>query len=245
MAAGIITGLDRYTIQARLLPVVIVFLPLCIAITSLFPLKELGWGLLTGSITGLACMVFLSQIGRDLGKKKEPSLFKLWGGTPTTLIMRFHNTWLNEESLARYHRKLSALVNVPQPTKELEEANPTEADKAYTTFVDYLKSKTRSPDQFSMVIEENINYGFRRNLWGMRAVGILISATSVLLPLSPLLVNFEVGWSLTKVNAIACAINVCFLILWLLRISTDWVKLAATAYAERLVASTDNLEVKE
>jgi hypothetical protein len=47
----------------------------------------------------------LAQIGRDLGKKKEPSLYEDWGGKTTTRLLR-HREAKNKLTLARRHKKL-------------------------------------------------------------------------------------------------------------------------------------------
>jgi len=244
MAVGKFSGLDRYTLQARLLPVVIVFLPIGLAITSVFPINEIGWGILTSSLSGLTFVAFLAQIGRDLGKKMEPYLYEKWGGKPTSIIMRYKQTWLNPESLSRYHKKLSEILKVAQPSKEQEDNDPNEADKKYGTFVDYLKEKTRDHTAFPLVIEENINYGFRRNLWGMKSVGIILSLLAVIVPYFSFFLSQFIKLSMTKFNFIASAISACFLVFWVFRITPTWVKIAANAYAERLVTSCENIDAE-
>lgn len=245
MAVGKFSGLDRYTLQARLLPVVIVFLPIGLAITSVFPINEIGWGILTSSLSGLAFVAFLAQIGRDLGKKKEPYLYEKWGGKPTSIIMRYRQTWLNHESLSRYHKKLSAILKVAQPSKEQEDNDPNETDKKYGTFVDYLKEKTRDHAAFPLVIEENINYGFRRNLWGMKPVGIILSLLAVIVPYFPFFLSQFLKLSITKFNLVASALSACFFVFWAFRITPSWVKTAADAYAERLVSSCESIKIED
>lgn len=244
MAVGKFSGLDRYTLQARLLPVVIVFLPVGLAITTLFPINEMGRGILTSSLSGFAFVAFMAQIGRDLGKKKEPYLYKKWGGKPTSIIMRYNQTWLNPGSLSRYHKKLSVLLKLALPTKEQENYDPNEAYNKYETFVDYLKEKTRDHNFFPLVLEENINYGFRRNLWGMKSIGIILSLLAVIVPYFPFFLSQFLKLSMTKFNLVASAISACFLVFWIFWITPNWVKIAANAYAERLVSSCENIDVE-
>jgi len=95
--------------------------------------------------------------------------------------------------------------------------------------------------KFPLVFEENCNYGFRRNLFGLRSLGLSIAtlgtaAIAVLIfghlrsrvPLTPLIIPFGL------INAIA-------LLLWLFWIKADWVRISADAYAERLLETLDDL----
>jgi hypothetical protein len=109
--------------------------------------------------------MLVSQVGRHLGKLKEKELFRLWGGPPTTKLLR-HRHAPNHVRLARLHSDLQQLTGLTFPTSEAEAANPGDADSVYEAAVDYLRNETRDPGRFALVFDELCNYGFRRNLRG-------------------------------------------------------------------------------
>jgi len=173
--------LDRYTMLARLQPALLVALPLAFLTLAWLPGGILDQGLLWGLIIAGGGTAFLAQLGRDLGRRKEPELFKEWGGAPTTRKLRHRDPENNKDVLARRHSKLQELLpNQHIPTEEEELANPEAADKAYEAAVAFLLEQTRDRKKFSLVFEENINYGFRRNLCGMKSIGITTAALGVL-----------------------------------------------------------------
>jgi len=133
------------------------------------------------------------------------------------------------------------LPDISLPSAEQEKANPTDADAAYTSCGDYLLSKTRDRERFQLLFQENVNYGFRRNLWAMRPVGIAISILSLVA--LALVTRIEaradaVPWF---ANLTAIAIVALLLTWWIVRITPSWVKIVADAYAIRLLASIDEL----
>jgi len=233
--------LDRYTIQARLLPVLLVFLPIGATIFGLFPVDKAEWALMSGLLTSFGFTALLSQLGRDQGKKKEPLLYQIWGGTPTTVTFRYSGSKFNQLTLERYHKKLSQLLNITMPSPDLEKNDPAQADIIYQSFVDFLRERTRDKKLFPLVFAENVNYGFRRNLWGLKTVGLLIILLSFVV-IAPFACYRIISFKSISVNSIfALLVNFFLLIVWILCIKPEWVRVAADAYAQRLIASCENL----
>jgi len=156
---------DAYTARARLLPALIVALPLGIATLAWFPNGVLGWGAIWALIVWSGGTVLLAEVGRDAGKRKEPALFASWGGTPTTRLLR-HRDAANRPLLARRHDQLAALTGIPKPTAAREAAAPAAADQVYDAWTRVLRDRTRDRKKYELVFAENCSYGFRRNLWG-------------------------------------------------------------------------------
>ena len=86
---------DKYTVNARLIPALIVLLPIGLSLASLFPKKFLGWDLIVWLGTSSGMAIFLEQLARDKGKSKQSDLFTLWGGEPTTLMLSHRSSKLN------------------------------------------------------------------------------------------------------------------------------------------------------
>src|SRR2546423_5850837 len=100
---------DIYTWRARVTPVFLVLLPLTIASAVWLPDF-----VLIGRLAGIVLIPFgiamlMAQIGRDLGKRRQPRLWQQWGGAPTTQLLRHRNTKANPILRQRYHKKLREL----------------------------------------------------------------------------------------------------------------------------------------
>jgi hypothetical protein len=187
----------------------------------------------------LAATFFLAQLGRDAGKRAEPALWQSWDGPPTTRRLRHRNRDLNPVIRARQHEKLSELMHAPLPTLQEEIDDPIRADATYDAAVLFLRENTRAA---ALVFKENVAYGFRRNLWAMKPAGIFLSTLGTVASVAAIwyrpAVNVD-GWLM---GAVPVVLNAMLLAWWLLRINSDWVRLAAEAYADRLLATTETLK---
>jgi hypothetical protein len=119
------------------------------------------------------------------------------------------------------------------PTPEQESADPTGSDEIYDAAVAVLRTRLR--DRGSLVFEENCNYGFRRNLYGLRPFGLTAAAVS-LLAAAVLITNG--GAADSSLALLTGLIDLALLWLWLAVVNPRWVAQAAWAYAERLVDET-------
>ena len=77
-------------------------------------------------------------------------------------------------------RQVEEWIGYPLPTQQEEEACPAWADTKYEEAVTALREATRDTSRFPLVFAENANYGFRRNLWGLRPIGTTIAVLLVL-----------------------------------------------------------------
>ena len=159
---------DSYNRRARLQAALVVALPLGLAVLSWSPDGLMSWNVLWSLLVSAGGTALMTQLARDRGVRKEKSLFASWDGTPTTRLLR-HAGNENPVLLARRHRLMQAsLPDVHFPSSSEEPLDPAGSDHVYATATTWLRSKTRNPRDFPLVFEENCNYGFRRNLWGMR-----------------------------------------------------------------------------
>lgn len=231
---------DHYTRQARLFPALLVMLPVGLAVVAWFPQRFIGWGLLIGVATSCGLTALLSQIGRDLGKSKESKLYQKWGGKPTTRLLRCGDTHIDQLTKARYKARLRELIpRIAFPSIEEEGDAPTTADEIYASCTKFLLEKTRDRERFGLLYNENVSYGFRRNLWGMKPAGIVISIVGLIAAALPIYLTTN---TVPAVVLITTLVNAVLLIWWTLRITPNWVQIAAIAYAERLLAACELLE---
>src|SRR5690348_9817710 len=89
--AGFKIPFDTYTRRARFEPALVVILPLGLAAIAWFPDGIPGWKILSALIITFGGAALMSQLARDLGKRKEPALWKSWGGPPTSQLLRHGN----------------------------------------------------------------------------------------------------------------------------------------------------------
>ncbi len=238
-------GRDTYTRSARLMPALLVFLPIGLAAgawTTKFADSKTAGGLVTLATSfGLASL--LAQVGRDAGKKRQDQLYTSWGGKPTTVMLRHRTGAFNRHTLARYHAKLGALIpELRLPSEEQERGDPAAADEVYEACIDYLLAHTRDQSKFRLVFEENVNYGFRRNLWGMKAAAIAIDLLALVL-MGTRAISGNGGLPSVDATWIAALIlNAILLAWWLIRIRPAWIRSAADAYARQLIAACDQIE---
>jgi hypothetical protein len=234
-------SLDSYKLRARVWPVLLVVLPCTLAAVAWFPEAANWWTAFSGLLIASGIPALVAQLGRDRGVRKEKNLFDRWGGAPTTVLLR-HRGGGNRILRSRYHANLGQLVpDVILPTAEEEVADPAMADEIYEACIAYLRGKTRDRKAFPLVFDENCSYGFRRNLWALKPIGI--ASTSVAIISLGVLIAYHLLESgrVPLLPAVVMIGNLGFLLLWCIWITPGWVKIAADGYAERLLESSDIL----
>ena len=231
---------DRYTFQARLLPVFITLLPISAFVIAVFPNELTLLGAVVGAAISMGLPALLSSIGRDSGKNKEPQLFAAWNGTPSNLMLSYQHSTFDKHSLERYRTKIASLMGTTLPSLENEIKNYVEAIEKYQACTNFLREHTRDTNKFSLLFAENINYGFRRNLWGLKSIGVTVA---VIFSIASSLVLYHdiTTHSPHMVSSIATTFNISLLSIWLFIINPDWVRVPAQAYAERLITSCENI----
>jgi len=234
---------DTYDRQARLYPALLLVAPLVLTVVALFSaqlsfLQELG-----AYFLGFGGAFLLTELARDAGKKRESFLFARWGGVPSVTIFRHRDLRLDALTKSRYHKSLAQLVDGTRaPTIQEEAADPTAADAVYTAWSNYLRVKARDdPKNFPQVFKENVSFGYRRNVWGLRRIGITVALLSVLGCGGQLYLVRHTTGALDVAVAGAGMAAAIFTLLWLLRFTADWVRVPGDAYAQRLAESVDVL----
>jgi hypothetical protein len=233
---------DKYTIRARILPSLFTALPLVIGAITVGVHLPLMAGVVGSAIASCGGVMLMAQFARDAGKKGEQKLFALWDGKPTTRMLR-HRSVDNPQILSRRHKKLKAIMKLSRlPSPNEEAKDPKAADQIYESCVGVLREMTRNVKQFGLVFEENCNYGFRRNLWGLKRIGL----SGALMGLFVCLGVFLHDWYASPghrsmLYVLPIFVNAALSLIWVVGITPSWVRYAAEAYAERLLETTERL----
>lgn len=234
--------IDVYTFRARLAPALLSVLPVGLTIIAVYSDSMSWWTPFWTVITAFGGMFLVAEIGRDAGKKKEAALFDRWGGKPTTQRLRYRSV-PNREILIRYQQLISEIApSIQFPTEEEEIEHPDKADDIYEAAVNTLRERTRDRAEFALLFQALCEYGFRRNLWGLKPLGLVLSLTATIATGLAWTTAFAGGpFSASPTLALTCVLNALLLAIWIARIRPDWVKIAAFSYADRLLAATEHL----
>lgn len=236
---------DPYNRRARLQPALLAILPVVAVGLILYPGLESKAAPLVGIIAYFGGAAWLTQVGRQRGKRLEKRLFDHWGGMPSVALLRHRDRAINKTTKARYHAVLSAHVRglrIPSPDDEAKD--PAAADEAYASATDWLLSRTRDKHTFRLVFEENMNYGYRRNLWALRPIAIAVDTVLIATVIglhTTVAPDYEsVTLALHSPGLTALAVTGAHLAL-ILAATNRWVHTVAQAYARQLVAACDTL----
>lgn len=233
---------DGYERKARLYPALLLIAPVVGTAVAMLTAKFTGLQSLAAGVVGCGGAFLLTQLARDAGKKHEASLFAKWGGLPSIAIFRHCDTRLDAITKARYHKKLAGLVKEAKaPTPAQEQADPAAADAVYAAWSNYLRVNTRDTKKFALLFQENVAYGYRRNVWGLRVLGITVSLLSVAACGIRLFLLHSSTGKIDEALGGAAAFAAIMLLLWFFRFSGSWVRVPADAYAERLAESVETL----
>ena len=232
---------DSYNRNARLYPVLILLLPLVLAFWAVVPGRLYDWKSILAIFVWFGGARLLMEFGRDSGKTKEKELWQRWGGPPTTQYLR-HRGPTNKMTLQRLHNNLKKIIpDIELPTQEQEAKNPERADNIYEECTRVMREKTRDKNQFPLIFKENCGYGFRRNLWGLRLLGLSLTFICVVAIALTIFLRWRINHSLESYNPVICEIvNIVTLFVWI-ALNEDRIRIPAFAYAERLFEATEKL----
>lgn len=243
---------DPYDRQARLYPALLCLLPLLALIALLYAPNVSA---LTGVVTiAVSCggLFLMTNICREMGKRLEEKLFRVWGGKPTTQLLRHRDGAIDSVTKRRYHAFLAKKINVIFPDAEQEKTDPAKADEAYQSGARWLLDQTR-PDggKFDLLFRDNVTYGFRRNALGARPLGIAIAIGCLVWTLIKEHVLFVAGrkgmdWpALTQLSPAAIAslaLSGVMLLVWLFFFTKTSLRTSAFSFAQTLLRTCDTLQ---
>ncbi|WP_342710042.1 hypothetical protein AAFG13_37625 [Bradyrhizobium sp. B124] len=171
---------DTYTVYARLFP----------AIIAAAPAIALAWAVIAGkevrlvqAISGTALTVLLmvlADVARRRGKAIEPRLNEQMGGLPSVTMLRHRDKTFDAAIKTRMHGLLAAKLGEAAPSYEQELAAPELADGFYARAGNWLRENTRNKKKFDILFNENVTYGYRRNLFALKLPALALNVLIVI-----------------------------------------------------------------
>lgn len=192
---------DRYERKARLLPGLIVALaPAITAATAVHDL--LTWYTAVGAGMGVELVLAfaLGLVARAAGRRVEESLWESWGGPPTTRWLRPSDTTCSDQQKTRWRAAIKQITGLTLPATMTPSRTPEDVDRLIRDATKQLRYAIRERTEARMVAVHNEDYGFARNLLGLRwwwiglaamslAVGAVLLVTGNRAMVAPLLVS--------------------------------------------------------
>lgn len=232
---------DPYERKARVIPGLLVSLPLLVPLLCVYGAKHPVLTSVIGLLGGCGAIYALASVARGRGKKLEEKLVARWGGMPTTLALRHREKKiLDSISKRRYHDAITLKLGIAMPTAEEEAADPEKADDIYIGATKRLRELTRTNKK--LLLKENIAYGFHRNMVAMKVVGILSCLSGLVygcliagvLRVKPPEVDLIHLADPGLAAGLTLLISSALLMAWLFYFDSAAVKRMGIAYAERL-----------
>lgn len=241
--------LDPYELRARLQPGLLVLFPLIAYFVCIMGPKHPLLTALASLLAAIGGPYALGNIVRTYGQRAQEKLHHEWGGSPTIQLLRHRDTRLSPTTKRSYHALATSKLGVSLPSAAEEAANPAAADAAYDDVVDKLRNLTRDKKKYPLIFKELTYYGFNRNCYGVRMLGVvaaLISLTLLTLRMRPAqwqsVSEFAAAAEAMQANeALSFGFAVLFLLLWLLHFGKRTVQQASFSYGLRLLESLQSL----
>jgi len=226
--------LDSYERRARLIPGLVLVAPIAVTIV-MFGFKDdplVAW--IVGALTAFGAPVVLANFVRHKGLEVEDHLYQSWGGKPTDQLLQGGQPAQRDS----WRAAVEAVSGRQLPTLGQPDA-AGQCDAAVKVVI----SKTRSG--FKLLFNENRNYGYERNLYGLRKLGRSVAGGC--LGFSAIAVGLLIGVAHRKTRAewvIGLIALAGLMLLWIFLPSEKRTRTTAFKYAGQLFDAAVELTVK-
>lgn len=240
MLSDRIFGVDRYELTARLRPAFFALLPIIAVGLVWIPAAWTVWGGIVGLLVTCGVTVMFSRLARYRGRRIEEKYKDRLGRAVSMMALRHRDELIDPATKRRYHEALRRAGH-DVPTTAFEATTPDHADDLYRGCVSWLLEKTRDTKAFPLILEENIDYGFRRNALSLKPVAVPIALLCAVVNGGIAYANWPAGdataWKPLAV-ALTCLVA---LAVWVFIVRLAFVEDAARSFAIRLLAACDQI----
>lgn len=219
---------DRYDIRTRIFALVFCLCPVILEAYILFDfIRNISSTVIVLiSLLAYACL-FICWI-RYFGNRSQTADYIAEFLSPKS-------TAINKIALQRYYRIIAEL----EPSfSDLLQAEPN--SELINELSNWLRQKTRG-DRFKLVQEENINYGFIRNIYSVKKIFLASYAIyTLVLVLTLFFVNRD---NIILSRYIACGfIHIITFMIWILCVTNKLLTFSAEKYALAVIHAIDELK---
>jgi hypothetical protein len=171
--------LDAYDLKARIAPGMILVFPILVDALYAAPILN-SWAIFTASgVCGFALVYGLGQLASAVGERNQTRLWQSWGGPPSTRFMRHRDPFFTDNLKRLIYKQVAETLSMPLVTDDQEARSFEHADKdiegAFRRVRDYL----RENDPRGLWFTHNVEYGFCRNLLGLRVLWVVVSSAAM------------------------------------------------------------------
>lgn len=225
-------GLDRYDLNARLKPALLTLLPAILGVAFWIPQARTFTGATITLLSSCGLLYLMSQTTRRLGRSVERLMGDKAGRKHSARLLTHLDETIQAETKARYHAYLRN-HGLAISTPDEERSSPDTAFSRTSSAVDWLLEHTRPNAKTSLLFNENIAYGYQRNLYGLKFIALTIALTvsvghGILLWTRPMDdTSLWIGLGLE-------AALIAMILLWLTTVTKASVTDASLAYAQQL-----------
>jgi hypothetical protein len=231
---------DTYSLKARTFPALIAGLPTLALLFVIVPWDRLGLSHAIAATMSAVLLFAFADMARHRGKSIQTKLGT--GATPE----QWHrgNPDVPEGSKDRFRAFIAGQIKQVAPTAGEEQTDPCRANDFYLSAAAWLRDRTRDRRAFSILFVENITYGFRRNLLGLKITALMCNA--VVLGLSAALLWFKPAYFSTLAQleeklVMVMAPVVLHSAYMVFAVTKNTVRDASRAYGRQLILSCDTL----
>lgn len=234
---------DTYNLKARVFPALIAGLPTLALLFMLVPWDRIGLPHITAGTMGIVLLFAFADAARRTGYRVERKL----GTRATPELWHRGNSDIPEGIKDRYRAFVASKIKLAAPTSDEEQNDLVRANDFYLTAGTWLRDQTRDHRAFPILFGENITYGFRRNLLGLKPVALIIN--TLVLSLSIFIILYHPSYfsklpdleEKLLVVIVAVVLHSSFM---LFAVSRDGVREASRIYGKQLILSCETLMKK-
>jgi hypothetical protein len=231
---------DAYSLRARLFPAIIAAAPALTALALLISWKSLEVSNVVATFAVVVLFFAIVDLVRSRGRAIEPKLYADRGGMPSVVMFRRNDSTIDDAIKERYRAFLAGKLGVTVPSAEVERTDQVIADSFYQQCGAWLRQHTRDSKKFPLLFNENVTYGFRRNLFGVRWLALALNLAVVVFTLV-LLWRGNWAWEgelarRATIVLVIAAVHATYM-LFAVRATAVWD--AAKAYARELLLSCE------
>ena len=231
---------DAYSIRARLFPAIVAAAPALAALALLISWKSFEISNIVASIGILVLLYAIADFARVRGRAVEEKLYSEHGGMPSTTMFRRNDSTIDAGSKDRYRAFLATKLTAAPPSSADEINDQATSDAFYRQCGNWLRENTRDPTAFPLLFGENVTYGFRRNLLGVK--WLALSLNLIIVAFSAFIL-WRMGWDIEApmgnkilVVLVVAAAHASYMLLAARR-SAVWD--ASRAYGRQLILSSE------